>query len=104
MVVVMVVVVVTTEGLLSAATLHVRDSIVVSISACHAEVPGSIPGRGSGETPLALCLTERLRLSCGAPAPQVRNASPSPPPPGRRDGARFDTHEMISNWVHLPTK
>ena len=25
---------------------HIRDSIVVSISACHAEDPGSIPGRG----------------------------------------------------------
>ena len=25
---------------------HLRDSIVVSISACHAEDPGSIPGRG----------------------------------------------------------
>ena len=26
--------------------LDVRDSIVVSISACHADDPGSIPGRG----------------------------------------------------------
>ena len=26
--------------------LSVRDSIVVSISACHADDPGSIPGRG----------------------------------------------------------
>ena len=26
--------------------LSIRDSIVVSISACHAEDPGSIPGRG----------------------------------------------------------
>ena len=25
---------------------HFRDSIVVSISACHADDPGSIPGRG----------------------------------------------------------
>ena len=25
---------------------HLRGSIVVSISACHAEDPGSIPGRG----------------------------------------------------------
>ena len=25
----------------------IRDSIVVSISACHAEDPGSIPGRGT---------------------------------------------------------
>ena len=25
---------------------NIRDSIVVSISACHAEDPGSIPGRG----------------------------------------------------------
>jgi hypothetical protein len=27
--------------------LSVRDSIVVSISACHADDPGSIPGRGA---------------------------------------------------------
>ena len=26
--------------------LQIRGSIVVSISACHAEDPGSIPGRG----------------------------------------------------------
>ena len=26
---------------------HIRGSIVVSISACHAEDPGSIPGRGA---------------------------------------------------------
>ena len=29
-----------------ARTFQIRDSIVVSISACHAEDPGSIPGRG----------------------------------------------------------
>ena len=29
-----------------AAEFNFRDSIVVSISACHAEDPGSIPGRG----------------------------------------------------------
>ena len=28
------------------AHCQIRDSIVVSISACHAEDPGSIPGRG----------------------------------------------------------
>ena len=27
-------------------SVKIRDSIVVSISACHAEDPGSIPGRG----------------------------------------------------------
>ena len=32
---------------LCAETQHVRDSIVVSMSACHAEDPGSIPGRGT---------------------------------------------------------
>ena len=26
--------------------IQIRDSIVVSISACHADDPGSIPGRG----------------------------------------------------------
>ena len=32
--------------LLRAVVTHLRGSIVVSISACHAEDPGSIPGRG----------------------------------------------------------
>ena len=32
--------------LMSSALRQIRDSIVVSISACHAEDPGSIPGRG----------------------------------------------------------
>ena len=27
--------------------IAIRDSIVVSISACHADDPGSIPGRGA---------------------------------------------------------
>ena len=31
---------------LPSAQNHLRGSIVVSISACHAEDPGSIPGRG----------------------------------------------------------
>ncbi len=31
---------------------QIRDSIVVSISACHADDPGSIPGRG------VLCIIE----------------------------------------------
>ena len=30
----------------------IRDSIVVSISACHADDPGSIPGRGVFVSPL----------------------------------------------------
>ena len=34
--------------------LQVRGSIVVSISACHAEDPGSIPGRGVCANPPAL--------------------------------------------------
>ena len=29
-----------------ALNVRIRDSIVVSISACHADDPGSIPGRG----------------------------------------------------------
>ena len=43
--------------------IQIRDSIVVSISACHAEDPGSIPGRGiffrlniAFLAPAALCL------------------------------------------------
>ena len=31
--------------------IKIRDSIVVSISACHAEDPGSIPGRGISRSP-----------------------------------------------------
>ena len=34
---------------------QVRDSIVVSISACHAEDPGSIPGRGVCSCERSLC-------------------------------------------------
>ena len=30
---------------------YLRDSIVVSISACHADDPGSIPGRGGFSLP-----------------------------------------------------
>ena len=33
-------------GALNRHSCHIRGSIVVSISACHAEDPGSIPGRG----------------------------------------------------------
>ena len=31
---------------MATAEVNIRGSIVVSISACHAEDPGSIPGRG----------------------------------------------------------
>ena len=34
------------HSILCAGRQQLRDSIVVSISACHAEDPGSIPGRG----------------------------------------------------------
>ena len=34
------------DSIVLAARQQLRDSIVVSISACHAEDPGSIPGRG----------------------------------------------------------
>ena len=41
-----------------------RDSIVVSISACHVEDPGSIPGRGADTFPL---LTQQHSPSaCGS--------------------------------------
>ena len=36
----------TAEGWHASKSSQIRDSIVVSISACHAENPGSIPGRG----------------------------------------------------------
>ena len=36
------------EGVLTTwVVVRLRDSIVVSISACHVEDPGSIPGRGA---------------------------------------------------------
>uniref|UniRef100_A0A5S6R0B7 Reverse transcriptase domain-containing protein n=1 Tax=Trichuris muris TaxID=70415 RepID=A0A5S6R0B7_TRIMR len=34
--------------------LNVHGSIVVSIPACHASDPGSIPGRGDGKRPLSM--------------------------------------------------
>ena len=37
---------VSSVGLLGGQKCQFRDSIVVSISACHADDPGSIPGRG----------------------------------------------------------
>ena len=51
---------------------QIRDSIVVSISACHAEDPGSIPGRGicSGciEAPVVMCSTQTLVVELWGPA------------------------------------
>ena len=41
-----------------------RDSIVVSISACHADDPGSIPGRGD------FCGALRWRFDCGRESPR----------------------------------
>ena len=44
---------------------HVRGSIVVSISACHAEDPGSIPGRGVYSSVWLLARSRPCRLqSC----------------------------------------
>ena len=37
--------------------VHLRVSIVVSISACHADDPGSIPGRG------IFCIMNRVGIS-----------------------------------------
>ena len=42
---------------------YVRVSIVVSISACHADDPGSIPGRGS--TVLLVVLGQQVALLLG---------------------------------------
>ena len=40
---------------------QIRVSIVVSISACHADDPGSIPGRGTFGAPIIRdCLVRRL--------------------------------------------
>ena len=43
---------------------HIRGSIVVSISACHADGPGSIPGRGVGT--LTLCACGVAAMICSA--------------------------------------
>ena len=43
-----------------------RDSIVVSISACHADDPGSIPGRGVFLTFAAPCVFLLVWLLLGA--------------------------------------
>ena len=40
--------------------IKIRDSIVVSISACHAEDPGSIPGRGASRVTSTVGLDPRL--------------------------------------------
>ena len=47
-------------GLLGLPLCQIRGSIVVSISACHAEDPGSIPGRGS------LCPTDCYFLNANS--------------------------------------
>ena len=44
--------------------VQIRDSIVVSISACHAEDPGSIPGRGV----CPLCMRQNIRRRSRATA------------------------------------
>ena len=43
---------------------HIRGSIVVSISACHADDPGSIPGRGVGT--LTPCACGVAAMICSA--------------------------------------
>ena len=40
----------------------IRDSIVVSISACHADDPGSIPGRGAFSLSLGACGNDGARM------------------------------------------
>ena len=63
------------------------NNIVIGIGAGNAEGPVSIPGRGNGDTPLALRSTWMLRSSCGAPAPQVHKPS--------LHGARTSTRDLI---------
>lgn len=46
-------------------TLQLRDSIVVSISACHAEDPGSIPGRGTFAPSVNTEVRSLVPLDCG---------------------------------------
>ena len=50
---------------------NIRGSIVVSISACHAEDPGSIPGRGD------VALTSRITRQRGDHAYDARESSTS---------------------------
>ena len=60
---------------------QIRDSIAVSISACHAEDPGSIPGRGvfgmagAVANPVELChqlLLSSLQTNGSCPADSTR--------------------------------
>ena len=54
-----------------ASTNNFRGSIVVSISACHAEDPGSIPGRGI--LSCARFLRRRLAEACAATRPCIND-------------------------------
>ena len=44
------------ERLRNSGVKNIRVSIVVSISACHADDPGSIPGRGTFLNPFAMII------------------------------------------------
>ena len=59
---------------------QIRCSIVVSISACHAEDPSSIPGGGV----LSFGIHAQVRIphaSAVSPKPNVQNANPRPKTP-----------------------
>ena len=73
---------------------QIRGSIVVSISACHAEGPGSIPGRGVAARPVLelWAPSAAVVLQTVRRAPAKHRAAEWPgcrPPPG---GPRLDAH------------
>lgn len=53
------------NGALRAPTQQIRCSIVASISACHAEDPGSIPGGGGLYRLSAASALHLRRIPCG---------------------------------------
>nr|CDS33043.1 hypothetical transcript [Hymenolepis microstoma] len=85
---------------------RLRDSIVVSISACHVEDPGSIPGRGPGASSPLCPATPHPSTPPPSPPPPHTHISPHRrPPPARLQ--RVDVYEVPRRWRHrdlLPSR
>ena len=79
---------------MAATGSHVLGSIVVSISACHAEDPGSIPGRGAAPPLLAF----RGRPSLRSPSDSSAAARPTATSPAWPHG-----FFLVEPALSLPT-
>ena len=86
---------------------QIRGSIVVSISACHAEDPGSIPGRGVVCAPCWADLSAPLRRSAADCALDARHAPSGgvagPPAALRRSRAR-PPRPLVHLWSRRPAR